>query len=44
MFQKTSIHDMADTKSAINSLKQTEIENSFTEMKAILEAFSAKRS
>ena len=27
---------MADTKSA--SLKQTEIENSFTEMKAILEA------
>ena len=33
MFQKTA---MADTKSA--SLKQTEIENSFTEMKAILEA------
>ena len=33
MFQKTA---MADAKSA--SLKQTEIENSFTEMKAILEA------
>ena len=33
MFQKTA---MVDTKSA--SLKQTEIENSFTKMKAILEA------
>ena len=33
MFQKTA---MADAKSA--SLKQTEIENSFAEMKAILEA------
>ena len=36
MFQKTT---MADTKSAsLKQFKQTEIENSFTEMKAILEA------